>query len=203
MSAYECWVTDFPKRCKELLANLSPCAKAHDREVTLLLAVASVCIAVPLDRMTEESDGRPAHPSGDRGADPNRAKKFDDLLKSKVRDLQLWNDLGDRFIGCCKLKNHEGDPDSWPELDNPECLGPDKQLKTVLKHVRNALAHGNLYTQDNPISRIVLLSRPDHNIEKYNYLVLQPDQLAAILKYWIDELVKLEPSAQDIAQALE
>jgi hypothetical protein len=67
MSEYKDFVRDFPLRCHDLLKKFEPGAKLRDREVMLLLAVASAGLVVPYEGLRPE---RP-HPSGDVDIAPN------------------------------------------------------------------------------------------------------------------------------------
>ena len=58
MSEYSAFFAqDFASRCRDLLRDFYQPAKAKDREVTLLLAVAAAGLVVPLERLL--SKGQP------------------------------------------------------------------------------------------------------------------------------------------------
>jgi hypothetical protein len=51
MTAYRNYVQDFPSRSRDLLNEFSLSARALNKEVTLLLAVATPCLIVPYERL--------------------------------------------------------------------------------------------------------------------------------------------------------
>jgi hypothetical protein len=84
-------------------------------------------------------------------------------------------------------------PDSWVELDALKPLGPDRKVKTVLLHIRNALAHGNIFTRGAPeIERIILLNERAVGTNKFNFLAVAPDDFRNFLKNWLKFVRELE-----------
>ena len=56
--------------------------------------------------------------------------------------------------------------------------------------IRNALVHENIFIRDDPISELVLISKPKKNIP-YRFLVITPPSLQDFLNRWFDFLSKL------------
>lgn len=200
MSEYESWISDFPQRCGDLLELCAEVTQSRNREVTFLLAVASACIAIPLDRMRyQERDGQEMpHPMKDRGLSNKRRKKFDELVGKKMRELDFWNDKDYASFGHGKLESVERNPDSWKELQDPKPFGHDKEFKTLLSLIRNALAHGSVFTRGNEIREIVLLSREYAKSDRYEFLILTPRDLKRVVQFWIRELARLHVTQNDI-----
>lgn len=196
MSNYKNFFQDFPNRCVRLL-DLGSVATQADLDVTLLLAVAWQAIGVPLDRL------KSSHPSGD-AAQFNRAKKaLSQILKKKCGTSPLFQD------GCGGF-----DPDAWkfkvcdPEEVKSECVGPmgtieDEECGMIVRVLRNALAHGNLRTDGNPIKRLVFVSRVSHENPNlgYNRLECASDTLRRFLKSWVNELKRLSLDPEEIVES--
>ena len=154
MSNYRSIAIDFPSRIADLLTTFEESAVAQGREVTLLLALAASAITVPIERLEK------SHPSHDRSALPELADLITQLKTESFLGSQLWPGTDPKswcFGG--PLQTTEGDPDSWPELLHPESLNSDPTSWQILRHLRNALSHGNIYTRGRPdIRMIVFLS---------------------------------------------
>ena len=62
----------------------------------------------------------------------------------------------------------------------------------MLLHIRNALAHGNIFTRGNPeIEQIILLSEAGWH-EQVRFLVVAPADFRRFLKNWLGFLRELE-----------
>lgn len=84
-------------------------------------------------------------------------------------------------------------PDSWIELSTPKPLGPDRKVKKVLLHIRNALAHGNIFTRGTPeIEQIILLSERAVGTNKFNFVAVAPADFRRFLKNWLEFLGELD-----------
>jgi hypothetical protein len=84
MSNYNNFVQDFPKRCDELLCHFIKPASGRDREVTLMLAVASAGFVIPFERLRQPTDPQRQHPARDRERfeEYSGAKKLDHDFES-------------------------------------------------------------------------------------------------------------------------
>jgi len=153
MSEYKCWITDFPQRCGQLLRRFEDTARWNGREITLLFAVASACIAIPYDRVRVSAGRDVKHPLHEPD---DGFSNLANLLQMPVKSLPFWEDGS---IPYGRLASVDGQPEQWPELQSGETLGSEKQFSSLIMHVRNALAHGSVHTRGNPIAEIVMLSR--------------------------------------------
>lgn len=86
------------------------------------------------------------------------------------------------------------EPDAWPELEKPKALGPKKKALTVVKHIRRALAHGNIFTRGEPnIEQIVLLSQVNKDTNnKFSFLAVAPGDFRSFLQNWLKFLGELQ-----------
>ncbi|WP_145980942.1 hypothetical protein [Magnetospirillum sp. ME-1] len=181
MTAYENYVRDFPARCLDLLKLAEKPARLKQREVTLALMVASSGFVVPLERLSV----RKAHPTRDAATYAESAKNLDLLLSSKFLESLLGVDSNSWRGGM--LTSIEGNPDSWSELAKPKPLSKEKTVGGVIRVVRNALAHGNIFTYKNPIDAIVFVCTnmdDDRNITDFSFIMSSPDDFLRFLKGW-------------------
>ena len=212
MSNYKCWVQDFPKRSLRLLEVFEKQAQARGLEVTLLLSVASATICIPNDRLQDKGSSD-AHIDTKR-VNENAVSAIDSLLKTKIQDIQGL-EIANAPFGKLVKPRPGGKPDcGWDDYradyNDGKCCGSGKQFGTLIKHLRNALAHGNVYTlagQGNQIDEIVFLkSNYDHKNKKpsgdYDYLTLTPKQLSAFLRHWVTGLQGLGFQPEEISYAI-
>lgn len=193
MSSYNNFVSDFPGRCAALLKECEGTARLRNREVTLMLCIAMPSIVVPLERLKGPKAGsngaRPGHPSADWQRFEQAKASLDQLFEQRFRGSPLWPDADSNSWSFGPVSDVSIAPDSWAELIRPQALGPDKLAKTVLDHVRNALAHGNVFTRGNPeIEQIILLSERALGTNKFNFLAIGPADFSTFLHNWLEFL---------------
>lgn len=194
MSAYKNFINDFPRRCREVLDFSEKSAHLKRREVTLTLIVASSGFVIPYERL------KPMHPSGDNNTYSNAACDLRKLLDQPFKGSPLWSDSFSSWTGG-KLRSISGDPDSWEDLGKRKPFLPEKKVKTVLNIIRNALAHGNIFTFKNPIEALIFISCSyDNNnvVNGYSFIYVEPKQFKEFLKLWFDFLETLDIN-QDVA----
>jgi hypothetical protein len=192
MSSYKSLVSDFPARCLDILRYFGPGAQNLQREVTLMLCIAASGINVPYERLQSPKENSPfsGHPARDWQKFEKAKQDFDDLMKKVFvgsplcppENRSLW------FWGA-PITDVSTDPSRWPELANSKELGK-KGVKWVVKHVRNALAHGNIYTLGSPqkIENIVLLSKPYLESKEHDFLIVRPEAFQDFLEGWLSFL---------------
>ena len=185
MSSYSNFIQDFPSRCLDILKKYEKHAITHNREVTLMLAIATAGFVIPFERLrppySEDSD----HPSRDREKFSKARNELERILDVSFVDSTLWNkkDVGS-WIFAKELRDVEREPDFWPELKSPKSLSIKKQVSSILKHLRNGLANGNIYTKGNPIRLIIFLQRPHKSTDKYDMLAASPEDFREFLTNW-------------------
>ena len=192
MSAYKNFVDDFPHRCREILKFAGKPALFRGREVTLALMVASAGLVVPYERLKPDG-GEIDHPSGDNKKYSTAADMLRTLLAESFLLSAIWGGpVSTWHYG--KLKSVAGDPDSWEGLRNRRHVQPDKTVGNVLRVIRNALAHGNIFTFKNPIEAIIFIN-PNVNDKKevrdYTFVFVAPADFQLFLEKWFDYLHQL------------
>jgi hypothetical protein len=135
MTDYSDFIRDFPTRCGEVLNLYHDRAQAKNREVTLLIMTATAAFLVPFERLRPGMSTM--HAARDR-------EKFPELAQ------HLDSTLGRPFLGS---PFHDAGSSSWSVGKTPrpkpvafKQLTKEAQVSQVLAIIRNALAHGNLWT---------------------------------------------------------
>jgi hypothetical protein len=198
MSNYKNFVEDFPGRCERLLRAAGPIAERCGLEVTLLLMVASTALVVPYERLKPKD--KYIRAIEDRTRYEVAAKELADLLGKPFLGSVLWNVGRVASWASDHLSTVSGQPDEWDELRNPLPLSPAETVGTVLTIIRNALAHGNLYTKANirgTITQLVFVAGravPDKIISPFRFVQVSPQDFRTLLRNWVSFLKGFEMS---------
>jgi hypothetical protein len=191
MSSYRSLVSDFPARCLDILRHFGPGAKNLHREVTLMLCIAASGINVPYERLQSPKENAQfnGHPARDWQKFKKTKEDFDELMRQVFIESPLCPPENRGLWSCGgPITNVSIDPSEWPELKNSKELGK-KGVNRIVKHVRNALAHGNIYTLGSPqIDNIVLLSKAYLESNEFDFLIVRPDAFQAFLEGWLSFL---------------
>jgi hypothetical protein len=189
MTAYKNFVEDFPRRCRDILDLAGKPALSRGREVTLTLMVASAGLVVPYERLKPDG-GFIDHLSGDNKRFADAAAKLKSLLNDPFMSSCLWNEASSTWHGG-KLVSVAGDPDLWTGLRKRRPISKDKKVSTILNVIRNALAHGNIFTLNNPIEAIIFI-KANMDVDKiarnYSFLSVAPQEFRKFLENWFDFL---------------
>jgi hypothetical protein len=180
MTAYRNFVEDFPSRCRDILNIAGKPALSRGREVTLTLMVASVGLIVPYERLGD-------HPSGDRTKFAEAAKKLNKLLDEPFLSSVLCNKTSSTWHNG-KVISVTGHPESWEGLRKRRPFSADKKVGTTLKLLRNALAHGNIFTFEgirNVIEAVIFIRKNFNNdgeIYDYSFIYVAPQEFRNFLE---------------------
>jgi hypothetical protein len=186
MTAYKNFIEDFPRRCRDVLDLAGKSARYRGLEVTLTLMVASAGLIVPYERLKPE--GEIDHPSADSKTFAGAAAKLKSLLNEPFLSSCLWNEASATWRSG-ELLSVTGDPDSWDGLQRPRPISKEKRVRTVLKTIRNSLAHGNIYTLQNPIQEIIFIEVNKHKDPPgYSFISVAPDEFRKFLENWFEFL---------------
>lgn len=209
MTAYSNFIQDFPIRCDELLDAYFGQAKAADREVTLMLAIATAAFVIPFERLRPPPE---THPADDVKKYEKAKKQFDCAINSSFLCSHLWGrgnswEIIERVNG--KYVREE-QISTWARGEVRKPLSKKKPANAVLTHLRNALTHGSIFTFPSgnlQIETIIFLSRcyEEREIEnsgrkvkekvladKYDILLVSPEDFHTFLKSWINFLRSLD-----------
>ena len=191
MTNYNNFIQDFPTRCCEILDQYETDALSRGREVTLMLAMAASGFVVPFERLCPQ-EGSPYY---DRRDYTKAASQFDRLCVKNFLNSELWKEnVGSWSFD--ELSSVAEDPDGWSELQEPRTpLNSRKKVRDILEHLRNALAHGNIFTFPKGVCNIqfiIFLSRQSGTSADFNFLCVSPQDFQKFLKKWFVFLKKLE-----------
>lgn len=198
MSAYRNFIQDYPARCRRLLTKYYEDAENNDLEVSLLLNIASSGLIVPYARL---SDG--AHPSGDAARFTKAKQTFDAALTACVCKSDLFTGAEPSSWRIGKSRELRGDPDAW-NLDALKPVTPKKTVTPLVKILRNALAHGNVFSRGRPhITSLVFLSRLCHEKPELGYeiLVVSPHDLKEFVLAWLSLLANIDIPGQTFIES--
>lgn len=196
MSEYMNFIQDFPTRCGEILESYQKRATFQGREVTLMLSIASSGFLVPYERI------RAKHPSGDASRYNKICTEIKSLFNTKFNDSSLLEDAsGVWWFG--KLASHNGMPDDWPEMRNLQQVSNKEKTREILYHLRNALAHGNIFTMGKKIEKIIFLSTKEQDSPQFYYLAVTPNDFSAFLTNWFKFLGDLQLPVGPIAGEID
>lgn len=192
MTAYKNFVEDFPRRCRDILDFARKPALSRGLEVTLSLMVASAGLIVPYERL--KPDGRFGdHPSGDNKTFADAAIKLKLLLDEPFVTSRLWSQPNSTWQDG-KLDSVKGYPETWEGLQKRRPISNHKKVSAILTVVRNALAHGNIFTfnsRENMIEGIIFIKanfNEDSVIRNYSFLYVAPKEFQQFLRSWFDFL---------------
>ena len=199
MTTYSSFIRDFPLRCRDFLVAYEDDAKQRDREVTLLITVATSAFIIPFERLNPSSP--------DHVADDRYPKAVSKLGRLQNRDFVSWQ-KGTSWRIIEDLDGQQirnGQADGWASPDKRCPIPIDKKVSSVLSIIRNALAHGSIFTYPNThpqgsapqIEHIIFLSRlrektTSELINKYKVVVASPSDFRALILDWISFLESLK-----------
>ncbi|MDY6911186.1 MAG: hypothetical protein SVM79_02350 [Chloroflexota bacterium] len=182
MGSYKNFIQDFPSRCNTLLNDFYTLAKLSDKEVTLVLTLATSGLIVPYERLKAGS----THPSSDRDTFVEAAQLLDDLEKKPFLGSELWDsDPGSWKHGKDVAITTTG-VNVWALDGVAKPVGPKKQSKSVISALRNALAHGNIFSLGDPIDTLIFLAKPYSESSKFDFYMVSPNDFKQFLSKWFE-----------------
>lgn len=214
MSTYTNFIQDFPKRCIEILDKYLDQAKANDREVTLMLCIATAAFVIPFERLRPPEA---THPADDVVKFPKARKKYSSATNSRFILSHRWGQGRSwQAIDAVDGKLVRGaQVDYWarPEMRQP--LSQDRIADSVFTHIRNALTHGSVFTypaysghgRRPQIETILFVSQRYQKqdkercgqrvvenvpIDKYDVLLVSPSDFVNFLRKWVEFLGSLD-----------
>lgn len=200
------FVTEYPERCGQLLAMLEPQAREHNLIGSFGLLVASAAFTIPFARMTEAD-----HPLGRPERELSRAIKR--LKRRPFLEAPFWNGAAPRFFRYARIVNDPEYAGAWRDEagNHPIKSAEVKDGNTVLRTIRNALAHGNVVYLDenghespgNRLRYLAFLSEHDDE-QSYRVAIFGEDDFLTFLKAWIAWLMEFPSESEFVfAEAAE
>jgi hypothetical protein len=195
MSAYKNFVSDFPARCAAILESYEGRARLRKHDLTLMLCVAMPGIVIPLERLAAPrlEPPRRGHPLKDWERFDEAKCALERLYEQPFLGSCLWPNAAPESWCGDDLGNVSSSPDCWSELRKPKPLGKDKRIRSVLGHIRNSLAHGNILTTgDSEIQQVIFVSERAKDSGKFKFLLATPADFRRLLMHWLQFVSDLE-----------
>lgn len=207
MTAYASWFNDFPNRCLTVFERtLLNEEIANNYDVTLLLMTLMTSVVIPHERLNiEPSNKKYINPSGDAinySLASNIYKRFLDknflrFLKNLNCQPSLWKYGTVDNVG----KGFESWLNENYTLVNQRKIDKSFTLGGFIKHIRDALSHGNIFVSpsNGEIEEIIFLKgKPKEGKEfidcvsaqdfVFRYLVSTPKELTIFVRGWIQDM---------------
>lgn len=191
MSDYQDFAREFPARCAEILNEFHFDAQASGREVTLLLSTSASMICLIADRIgltaTDERKIRKV-PTGAKAETTERWKRLEDSFSLLAH--KTWSAEVVAGVGYCpaEFTSKRRLPDEWNWSQLPET----KSIRDCYSLLRNAFAHGNIWTaagSTKHITTLVFASKLDAEdgaekpVEGFR---MSPETLRVLMVWWIE-----------------
>jgi hypothetical protein len=180
VSNYTEFEKDFPRRCMWLLDDQRANAESENLEVTFLLTFATGMICMIADRIAlNAADLKQVrnHSTG-KSRVKDRWEEHAETLRESLRTrAEVLNQLE---YSAPAIRREGERPDQWTW----QPMNPDTSLRYTFSLVRNALAHGNIWTEpdrDGKIVRLVLAAKFEQTKDATNDAFT--DALKDALKY--------------------
>lgn len=184
MANYVNFVHDFPSRCRGLLERYHGDSRIQGRDVTFMLSIASAGFIVPFERLKKQMEAE--HQSNDREEHAQATKRFDKKTGGTFNTSTLFKDFSWK-LHKMDGRNLRGNPKDWG-LDSAKPLVPEKSCFTILKLIRNALCHGNIYTlsekDDNEIEFLIFAAKG--NSDSTELLLVPQNDFSLFLDRWFE-----------------
>jgi hypothetical protein len=139
------FVVEYPERCLKLLDRVECWARKERLVGSLALLVASAAFVIPYERIKA---AHPMHKDEDDGLN-EALRKLD--KKEKFVNAPFWAGEAPGSWRYSRIMNNANDTSHWLDEDGKHPVGKDasnligkKTAGTVLRVIRNALAHGNV-----------------------------------------------------------
>ncbi|NUU41573.1 hypothetical protein [Tardiphaga robiniae] len=199
------FVTDYPARCRQLLDMLEGPARSADLLGSFALLVASAAFNIPFARMVEK-----AHPLG--APEEKLYEAVEALKKQAFAEAAFWTSAKPAFFRYAKIVNSAEDSVHWRDAagQHPLTSTESKDANTVLRTIRNALAHGNVVylnrngheTAGERLVYLGFLSKHE-NGDGYRIAIFDEETFLAFLKAWITWLQTFPPERILFAEVAE
>ena len=181
------FVTEYPQRCGHLLEMLEPKAREANLVGSFSLLIASAAFTIPFARITESN-----HPFG--GKERKLSSAIRNLTNVSFLEAPFWGEQKPVLFRYARIVNSAKIAGDWKDSAgaHPICSTENKDGNTVLRTIRNALAHGNVVyldengreSADSPLRYLAFISKHDDKVS-FRVAIFGEEDFLIFLKAWI------------------
>ena len=196
MTLYPAFYKDFPRRCLSLLDTYCESALTGDREVTLMISIASSGFVIPFEEMERRRKiGQNTHLLSEY------LKIYDNSFVERFSNVSNGND---NFFWRV-AETVDKDTFTLEGINDWVGMGEKYKISLILPILSHALAHGRIHIKgnENYINEIIFISQPgeDQNVienEDNNYcaVIVSPHAFLYFLRQWFDLFPELDFNIQ-------
>jgi hypothetical protein len=204
MSDFKNFIRDFPQRCLTIFVQNEGTINNAGLEVTFALMVASTGITIPYERLRPSP--KTEHPSGDREKYATAANDLEKLLNCGFLESTMLAGAQDEDKWCFDILKipSASEGQFLTTFKDFKEVTPDVRVATVLLVLRNALAHGNVYTRTDRGGQITQLffvsaGRVRNGHRKLKYVCASPALFRLFLLNWFNFVSRLKLPSKLIA----
>ena len=142
---------------------------------------------MPYERLRPDNNRSP-HPSGDNERFAALAKRLEDLMADRFCGSSLCPNRENSWKVAKNVPLVDGDLDRWFPPQSLKPVSKDKAVSSMLVLIRNALAHGNVFTTGNPIETLIFVQRrgsAEGLTSKFEVLSVSPEDFGNFIREWV------------------
>lgn len=205
------FVVEYPQRCLELIDCLEPIARQRRLVGSFSLLAASSLFTIPYERLKVN------HPLAQEEGDSDLYAALRRVERQKFLEAEFWISRPDSNWRFSRVVSRLEPSIQWKDQDgvHPMLEGAtntiaERDTKTVLRTIRNALAHGNVVYLDKngfespgeEVNYLAFLSRYEETeqqrqvSESYRVAIASEEEFWNFVKGWAVWLSKLPPDSR-------
>ncbi|MBF0269950.1 MAG: hypothetical protein HQL44_15300 [Alphaproteobacteria bacterium] len=182
------FVVEYPQRCSDLLCMLEADARKADLLGSFSVLVASAAFTIPFSRIVE-----PKHPLGHH--EDRLSKAIKKLKKVPFQRAPFFHEKSQIFFRYALIATNPECTQSWRNSSgvHPIDSTEEKDGNTILRAIRNALAHGNVVyldkwgheTPGEKLTYLGFISKHESKQGNYRVAIFDGEGFLEFLKGWI------------------
>jgi hypothetical protein len=208
MSCYNDLYNDYPLRCGKIWEDFYDDAKNKKIDVTFMLMCAAGGFAMPWEHLkiqpgqAKDNSGHPAFFNFDPKRYAESLKAINTVFDAHVSESSLFSQMAPSQCFYGSAKGIEFIRDMAESGKNSPLFSSTKKARDVLKVMRNAIAHNNIYAfsrqQGNEITDLTFFSAEyiwENEIKKidfYHFVVMSVDDFQSFISAWFVLLRRLK-----------
>lgn len=193
---------EYPERCAQLIAMLEYPARDMNLLGSFSVLAAAAAFTIPFQRIVERD-----HPAA--SPELKLFKAINDLGKKPFLRAPFWGAQEPSFFRYAKIVTKPNAPNEWKDAGGHHPIQSKDNAKngnTVLRVIRNALAHGNiiylnkdgLEVPGSVVQYLAFLTQHDDQVS-YRVVIFDEESFLQFLKAWLEWLRSFKLSNDSIA----